>query len=151
MRRFVIGASALVACEAEPPEDNCTPGTPVEEPGSTTSLGEGNFEDALPFVVSTVPQSGDGKVDPATDQIRVRFSEPMDMYGWSWAQRDGELFPEFGEAFFLDDQTAVLDVTLEPRKTYEIWINGFDTGNFRSAAGEEVAPFTLVFRTRAAD
>src|SRR5688572_13826262 len=127
MRAGCVGALWALGCGVVSPEDNCEPSTPTPEDTETgPALGVGDFSDALPFVVSTEPRTGDSKVDPATHEIRVTFSEPMDMGSWSWVQRDADLFPEAFDAFFVDDRTAVLDVHLEPRKTYEIWINGYD-------------------------
>ena len=69
---------------------------------------------------------------------------------WSWAQVAKNTFPEIiGKPKYLDDKrTCVIDVKLEPKKTYVIWINSQKFGNFKDADGNPAVPYLLVFQTK---
>ncbi|MGD0016774.1 MAG: Ig-like domain-containing protein [Verrucomicrobiia bacterium] len=104
-----------------------------------------------PSVVKTVPNSGDTSVDAAvTKQITVTFSKEMMDGSWSWSQMSKETFPEMvGKPKYLDDKkTCVVDVKLEPKKTYVLWLNSQKFGNFRDADGNSAVPYLLVFQTK---
>jgi hypothetical protein len=40
-------------------------------------------------------------------------------------------------------------VKLEPRKTYAIWLNSGNFGNFKDTSGNSAVPYLLVFETSA--
>ena len=104
-----------------------------------------------PSVVKTVPQSGDTTVDAAvTKQITVTFSKKMTDRTWTWAQMSKETFPEIvGEPKYLDDQkTCIVDVKLEPHKTYVVWINSQKLSGFKDVDGNSAVPYLLVFQTK---
>jgi hypothetical protein len=42
----------------------------------------------------------------------------------------------------------VIDVKLEPKKTYVIWINTQKFVNFKDTDGNAAVPYLLVFQTR---
>ena len=105
-----------------------------------------------PSVVKTVPQSGDTRVDPSFKEIRVTFSKNMmtDRM-WSWAMNSKETFPKIeadGIHYLPDKRTCVLPVTLEPNRTYVIWINSRKFNAFRDLGNRPAAPYLLVFETR---
>lgn len=107
-------------------------------------------ESMPPVVVSTVPQSGDTAVSPKTTLIKVTFSKKMktrDM--WSWVKVSDDTFPAVtGRAGYMKDaKTCVLPVTLEPGKTYAIWINSGESNAFRDTGGNPAVPYLIVFQT----
>ena len=106
-----------------------------------------------PSLVKTVPQSGTVSVDPGLDRISVTFSKDMMDGNWSWTQISDESFPKIiGKPNYLDDKrTCVLNVELEPGKTYVTWLNSSRYGNFKDTDGRSAAPYLLVFQTRAAE
>ncbi len=104
-----------------------------------------------PSVVKTVPESGDKNVDAAaTTQIKVTFSKEMTDGSWSWSQMSKDSFPLMvGNPKYLDDKkTCVINVKLDPKKTYVIWINSQKFMGFKDADGKPAIPYLLVFQTR---
>jgi hypothetical protein len=106
-----------------------------------------NLEHQPPVVIRTVPASGAKNVDPALSEIRVTFSKEMKDQSWSWVQIAPENFPELvGEPRYLEDKkTCVVNVRLEPGKTYIIWLNTQKFSNFRDADGRPAQPYLLMF------
>ena len=106
-----------------------------------------------PSVVKTVPQSGAIDVDPGLDRISVTFSKDMMDGNWSWTQISDDTFPKIvGKPEYLGDtRTCVLNVELEPGKTYVTWLNSSRYGNFQDTDGRSAVPYLLVFQTKAAD
>ena len=104
-----------------------------------------------PVVVKTSPQAGDTNVDPALKEIRVTFSKDMmtkDM--WSWVEVSKEAFPQLlGKPRYLgDNRTCVVQVKLEPGKTYALWLNSEQHNYFRDEDNNPAIPYLLVFKTR---
>jgi hypothetical protein len=99
-----------------------------------------------PVVVKTVPQAGDAKVDPATTEIRVTFSKRMMDKSWTWAGAD-ESWATGEPRYLADHKTCVLPVTLEPGKTYVVWVNSPSFKNFKDARGQSSLPYLLSFET----
>jgi RNA polymerase sigma-70 factor (ECF subfamily) len=102
-------------------------------------------------VIKTVPECGDTHADAkATSQIKVTFSKDMMDGSWSWSQISDETFPQIvGKPKYLDDKrTCVVDVKLQPKKTYVIWLNSQKFGNFKDADGKPAVPYLLVFQTK---
>ena len=106
-----------------------------------------------PSVVKTVPQSVAVDVDPGLSQISVTFSKDMMDGNWSWTQNSDDTFPKIiGKPKYLDDKrTCVLNVELEPGKTYITWLNSQRYGNFKDTDGRSAVPYLLVFETRASE
>lgn len=104
---------------------------------------------APPVVVKAVPESGSADVDPTSTEIRVTFSKDMKA-AWSWNKTPDAAFPKTtGEPRFEKDlRTCVLPVSLEPGKTYALWLNSAKGGNFRDTDGQLAVPYLLVFKTR---
>ena len=42
----------------------------------------------------------------------------------------------------------MVDVKLQPKKTYVIWLNSQKSGNFNDADGKSAVPYLLVFETK---
>jgi RNA polymerase sigma factor (sigma-70 family) len=105
-----------------------------------------------PVVVRTVPQAGDTEVDAdKVKEIRVTFSKRMTDKSWSWVQISKETFPKHdGEIYYdKDRRTCVMPgVKLEPGKTYVIWLNSEQYGNFKDDGGRSAVPYLLVFETK---
>jgi hypothetical protein len=121
----------------------CAAGTAFAQEASVKSLP--------PSVVKTVPQCGATSVDvEATTQIIVTYSKEMMDGSWSWTQLSNETFPQIaGKPKYLEDKrTCVIDVKLEPNKTYVIWLNSKNSGNFKDTDGNSAVPYLLVFATR---
>lgn len=103
-----------------------------------------------PSVVKTVPRAGDTKVDPALKEITVTFSKDMMTKNmWAWCSQSPETFPKAGKniRYLKNKRTCVLPVTLEPGKTYVIWINSRKLNSFRDTANNPAIPYLLVFQT----
>ena len=112
---------------------------------------EVSVKSMAPSVVKTVPESGVMTVDAATTtQIKVTFSKEMTDGSWSWSQMSKDSFPQIvGNPKYLDDKkTCVIDVKLEPKKTYVIWVNTQKFGNFKDTDGSSAVPYLLVFQTK---
>lgn len=106
---------------------------------------------APPVVVKTTPQAGTADVDAAaTTEIRVTFSKDMADGSWSWSTWGEGTFPDLaGKPRYLEDKrTCVLPVKLAPGRTYAIWLNSQNFGNFKDADGRSAVPYLLVFRTK---
>ena len=103
-----------------------------------------------PEVVTTVPANNDQSVDPSLSALSVTFDEPMKDGNWSWAYTTKETFPEMtGQPHYEEGYMKnVLPVRLEPNKAYEVWLNSSKFKNFKDKAGNPLAPYKLVFRTR---
>jgi hypothetical protein len=104
-----------------------------------------------PSVIKTIPECGSTNVDAAaTTQIKVTFSKDMMDGSWSWSQISDESFPQMiGKPRYLDDKkTCVVNVKLLPKKTYVIWLNSQNFGNFKDADGKSAVPYLLVFETK---
>jgi RNA polymerase sigma-70 factor (ECF subfamily) len=104
-----------------------------------------------PVVVKTTPQAGDTAVDPSLKEIRVTFSKDMiteEM--WSWVEVSKEAFPQLiGKPRYLSDKrTCVVQVKLEPGKTYAIWLNSKQYNYFKDEDHNPAVPYLLVFQTR---
>jgi hypothetical protein len=107
--------------------------------------------DSVPAVVAkSVPEAGASDVDPKTSEIKVTFSKDMMDGTWSWATQSKESFPNVvGKPKYLSDKrTCVLTVKLEADKTYAIWINHENFGNFKDTDGQSSLPYLLVFKTK---
>ena len=119
--------------------------------GGIAGAEELSVKNLPPSVVKTVPQCGDTSVDAAaTTQIKVTFSKEMMDKSWSWSQISNETFPQIvGKPRYLEDKkTCVVDVKLEPKKTYVLWLNSRKFGNFKDADGRSAIPYLLVFETK---
>ena len=105
---------------------------------------------APPVVVGTEPRAGETDVAPGTTAIRVTFSRPMRNDSWSWVKLSDASFPKMtGKPRFLDDQrTCVLPVSLEPGRSYAMWLNEPPYENFQDQDGRKAVPYLLVFQTR---
>ena len=108
-----------------------------------------------PSVVKTVPQCGDTNVDPALSQIAVTFSKDMMEQSCSWCNIPDHrnAFPKLigpygNPKYQADKRTCVINVELEPDKTYAIWINMGQYQNFKDSMGGPAVPYLLVFKTR---
>jgi hypothetical protein len=108
-----------------------------------------NLDNQPPVVIRTFPESGAKNVDPLLSEIRVTFSKEMMDKSWSWVQVAPENFPELiGEPWYLDDKrTCVVNVRLEPGKTYIIWLNTQKYTNFKDTDGRPAQPYLLMFET----
>ncbi len=105
---------------------------------------------APPVVVKTMPEAGSTGVDSKTTEIHVTFSKEMMDNTWSWNTASRTTFPKTsGQARYeKDKRTCVLPVELEPDKTYAIWVNSANFGNFKDARGQSAVPYLLVFETK---
>ncbi len=102
-----------------------------------------------PVVVTTIPMAGSVNVDPSSTEIRVTYSKKMMNGSWSFSTMTEESFPkiEGQPRYESDEKTCVLNVVLEPNKTYAIWANSSKFRNFKDTAGIAALPYLLVFQT----
>ncbi len=102
-----------------------------------------------PVVVMTVPQSGETAVDAGLKEIKVTFSKDMKTKKmWSFVQVSKDSFPKTGQPRYVDSRTIVLPVTLQPQRTYVIWINQGKYNAFRDTDNHPAVPYLLVFETK---
>lgn len=108
------------------------------------------LESVPPVVVKTIPEAGTDTVDPKLTEIKVTFSKEMEDGNWSWATLSKESFPEVSgkPKYLTDKRTCVLPVKLEPGKTYAIWLNSEQHGNFKGTDSQSAVPYLLVFKTK---
>ena len=118
----------------------------------TIAVHAQDIESAAPVVVKTVPEAGSKDVSPGTLEIRITFSKPMADQSWSWVTVWKDSNPEaVGKAHYEADQkTCVLQVKLEPNKTYGYWLNSEEFHGFRDQQGHPAVPYLLVFKTKSA-
>jgi len=107
--------------------------------------GTGN----TPKIVSTQPSNGATGVDPTLTEITVTFDQDMDK-GFSWTGGGPEYptSPQGAKAQWRDKRTCVLPVELQSGHHYRVGINSPSYRNFRSTAGQSVAPSSISFTTR---
>ena len=117
--------------------------------GALARADDVTLESVPPVVVKTVPEAGAGDVDPKLTEVKVTFSKDMQDGTWSWSTLSRESFPKVtGKPKYLADRrTCVLPVTLEPGKTYAIWVNSEKFTNFKDTEGNSAVPYLLVFKT----
>jgi RNA polymerase sigma-70 factor (ECF subfamily) len=109
-----------------------------------------NLTNAPPVVVKADPQAGADNVDPSLTEIKVTFSKDMTDGSWSWSTAGKDNFPEVTAKphYLADKRTCVAPVKLKPGKTYAIWLNSENFGNFKDADGRSAVPYLLVFKTK---
>jgi hypothetical protein len=111
--------------------------------------GKPSVKSMPPVVVKTVPASGDTAVDAKLKEIKVTFSKDMKTKKmWSFVQVSKDTFPKIGDPKYVDKRTIVLPVTLQPQKTYIIWINSGKFNAFRDVDNHPAVPYLLVFETK---
>lgn len=111
--------------------------------------GKPSVKSMPPVVVKTVPASGDTAVDAKLKEIKVTFSKNMKTKKmWSFVQVSPDTFPKVGTPKYTDKRTIVLPVTLQPKKTYVIWINSGKNNSFRDLGNNPAVPYLLVFETK---
>lgn len=152
MLRRIAFLVCLVSLAGGFPENIAGLGAGPHSPLGGAAWGqEISIESLPPSVVRTVPEAGDRSVDASsTTRIQVTFSKEMMDGSWSWAQSSQDSFPVVvGNPRYLDDKkTCVIEVKLEPKKTYVIWVNSQNFSNFKDTAGNPAVPYLLVFETR---
>ena len=116
---------------------------------SVVSVNELSARKTPPVVVKTFPEAGATGVDPDLRELRVTFSKPMRDGSWSWVKLSDGTFPKMtGAPRYLDNQTCVLPVQLQPGVVYAVWLNFENATNFQDDAGQAALPYLLIFQTR---
>ena len=104
-----------------------------------------------PRVVRTSPENGATSVDPATNELRVTFDQPMVTSGYSFVG-GGPTFPEVvGRPLWISNTTIVLPVRLKPDHAYWLSINSDRYQNFQGINGLPAVPYPISFRTAPLD
>jgi hypothetical protein len=102
-----------------------------------------------PTVVSITPPDGATNVDPATTEIVVVFSEPMeDAYSVVIVESREKFPPVSGLRWSTDRTTLIAQVTLEPGREYAFGLNAPGFASFRSERGVALRPVEVRFSTR---
>lgn len=104
-----------------------------------------------PVVVQTIPGVGASAVDPQLREITVKFSQEIQDGAWSWVRFSPESFPTMaGQPRYLPDKrTCVLPVTLEPGKTYALWVDSEQFTHLKSTTGRAAVRPCWCFRPAA--
>ena len=107
------------------------------------------IESMPPVIVKTLPVSGAKDVTPGPAEIKVTFSKEMADNSWSWSSAWQGSTPETRgkPGYEADRKTCVLQVKLEPNKTYAYWLNSEKFKNFKDQQGHPAVPYLLVFQT----
>ncbi|MDF1561787.1 MAG: Ig-like domain-containing protein [Deltaproteobacteria bacterium] len=105
-----------------------------------------------PKVTATSPANGAVDVPPGKTTLTATFDRKMKDKGWSWVMEPKADFPApIGEPSFDESFTKnSIEATLEPGKTYVIWLNSERFKNFQDEAGIPAEPFRWSFTTAAA-
>jgi hypothetical protein len=108
-----------------------------------------DIESMPPVVVKTVPEAGASGVAAGLTEIKVTFSKEMTDGSWSWASAWQDSTPDsLGRPKYdADRKTCILQVRLEPDRTYGYWLNSEKHGNFKDSTGKPAVPYLLVFQT----
>ena len=102
-----------------------------------------------PVIIQTIPHSGDQAVDPNLTEVKIIFSQDMNIKTMSWVYETKESFPELnGMPQFIDKRTCVAKVKLKPNKTYWIWLNKGEYQSFINEKGKSLLPYLLAFKTK---
>ena len=117
--------------------------------GAVAMADEVTIANLPPSVVKTVPQCGATNVDPNLSEISVVFSKDMLDHGWSFVRISPESFPKrLGKPHYAQDKrTCLVKVSLDPNKTYAVWLNSESYRNFKDSDQRPAVPYLLVFRT----
>ena len=109
-----------------------------------------DLDSAAPVVVKTVPEAGSKDVAPGVVEIRVTFSKEMKDKSWSpssaWQNSTPAIVGE--PKYEADHKTWVIQVKLDPGKTYGYWLNSQKFTNFKDAQGHSAVPYLLTFKTK---
>jgi Bacterial Ig-like domain len=140
---FVFDAQDKFVSVKDAKPGDLIPGNPAEDYGQTVA-------GLPPVVVETQPVSGARDVEPGITEIRVRFSKEMSDGSWSWSTAWQDSTPEsIGEPSYKPDhRTCMLQVKLEPGRTYAWWLNSDKFKNFTDLAGRPAVPYLLIFQTK---
>jgi hypothetical protein len=104
---------------------------------------------SAPKIIMTKPADGAAEVQATLSEITVTFDQDMDE-GCSWTGGGSEYpgSPEGARAEWRGKRTCVLPVALQPGHHYRVGINSLSYRNFRSVAGQPVAPCSISFTTK---
>jgi RNA polymerase sigma factor (sigma-70 family) len=144
----IVGGTGMVALNHARAQDNPpAAAAPAEKPEDKDAV---SLTNAPPVVIRSMPVSGTNTVDPGLKEIKVTYSKDMVDGSWSWSTWGENTFPETtGKPHYMEDKrTCVLPVKLQPGKTYAIWLNSNNFGNFRDVQKHSAVPYLLVFKTR---
>ena len=127
---------------------------PERQPTDKSSVHQEDFRpfedlatDETQVVIKTDPEPG-ALVDPFLGTIRVTFSTQM-RPGWSYVTAAEGEFPEIigKPELSPDKKTYTIRVSLEPNRTYALWLNSSKFRNFTGVSSKQAVPYFLSFRT----
>jgi RNA polymerase sigma factor (sigma-70 family) len=151
---LLCGAGGIIAVKSASAADKTDPPAAAAKESDTKKDADDekavSLKNAPPVVVRTVPESGASDVDASIKEITVSYSKEMQNGSWSWSTWGEENFPKTtGKPHYKDDKrTCVLPVELKPGKTYAIWLNSENFGNFKDKSGHAAVPYLLIFETK---
>lgn len=158
--RGALGLAALLALAA--PGCDRRPGATPElkvttAPAATPAAGAAPAAPVpasgrpAPRVVAFDPPNGALDVDPKRASLSVTFDRAMDPEGWAWVIERPESAPTLGESSFDPTRTVnTVVATLEPGRTYVVWVNSPQFAYFKGADGTPATPVRWTFTTRGA-
>jgi len=141
------GIGGVLAIRSAPAQDQQPPSAKATAANNDSQV---TLAAAPPVIVKTIPQSGVDDVDSTLTEIRVTYSKDMADGSWSWSTWGQNTFPQTtGKPHYTDDKrTCVLPVQLQPDKTYAVWLNSENFGNFKDSTGKSAVPYLLIFKTK---
>ena len=107
------------------------------------------FNSKRPFVTRIEQfENNSDDVNPETNQITIKFSEPLNGYntGLDFGDLGQDAFPknDINGRFWSEDNTSwTIPVELEPNKTYQLLISN----NFRTEESIPLKPYLIEFKT----
>jgi len=114
------------------------------------TLGSAGGQASAPTVVRTNPSFG-GLIAPGPLKLSVTFDRPMRPGNFSFVQKDPATYPRCGRNLprqSKDGRTFILECSVEPGRSYEVWFNSEPYMNFKGVDGTPAIPFQLKFRTK---
>jgi len=118
---------------------------------ATMHLASGDAaKPAPPRVVSTSPAAG-AVVPAGPIRLKVTFDRPMRRGSYSFVYASPETYPDCGRnepTQSADGRTFVLNCSVQPGRSYEVWLNSPSYRNFMGEDGVPATPYRLQFRAK---
>ncbi len=112
----------------------------------TSCQGKKITSKQAPHIISTIPAFGDCNVDPALNEIILKFDQ--DMYTTTSVINSRDMPKITGKPKWMDKRTLSIPVQLDSNKLYALNFNDWKHRNFRNIGGRSLNPENLYFKTK---